>query len=69
MKRTIAIFVSLIILAIMLIPGISNAEPGGGLVKISTDAESIEIGGKVTIKVTQYDGSTLKNTKYIVQNM
>ena len=67
MKRTIAIFVSLIILVIMLLPNSSNAEPDAGVVKISTDAETIEIGDKVTISVTQYekDFTDVKKTKYV----
>ncbi len=67
MKKTIAILVSLLIAVIMLLPNISNANGDEALVKISTDATSVEVGDTVKITVSQYKiGTTeLKKSKYV----
>lgn len=67
MKRTITILLSLIILAIMLLPNVTNAASGDAQVKITADNTLVEVGDTVKITVTQYQKGTseLRTSKYV----
>ncbi len=67
MKKTIAVLLAIVIVAILILPNISNAQPGDTIVKISADSTIVEVGDTFKVTVSQYQpgGTEAKSTKYV----